>query len=316
MIETWLKDKLRGDWQIWFIVMVLSIFSTLVVYSASTALAYKRSGGNTEIVLLSHVFHILLGFVVIWFVHRMNYTSYAGFAKLFLWLSPLLLLYTYRYGVNIGGVRRWISILGISFQTSDLVRLALITNLAAMLAPLQNQKPESYPVAKLWTMIIWCGIICGFLAATNFSTAALLALTCFIIMWIGRVPNKYLFRMSAFVGVVLVIMILVGIVAHRMGKDFGRGRTVVERVESYFKKDLDGDGFIGNKDREDNDYQRDQAMIAIARGGVVGIGPGNSFQRNYLPEAFSDYIYAIVVEEYGLFGGIILMGMYLWLLYR
>jgi cell division protein FtsW len=228
----------------------------------------------------------------------------------------LLLLYTYRYGVNVGGVRRWISFLGVSFQTSDLVRLALIMNLAAMLAPLQNQRPESYPVAKLWTLIIWCSVICGMLALTNFSTAAILGLTCFIIMWIGRVPSKYLFRLASSVIIMLFITILISVVAHRSGSEFGRGRTVIERVESFVKKDIDGDGFIGNKDRIDNDYQRDQAMIAIARGGVFGIGPGNSFQRNYLPEAFSDYIYAILVEEYGLLGGIVIMCFYLWLLYR
>ena len=311
-METWLKDKLRGDWQIWFIIAVLSLFSILVVYSASSALAYKRAGGNTESYLLSHTVHLLLGLGVIWCMHRINYTNFAGISRLLLWVTPVILLYTYFFGTTVGGTKRWINIFGISFQSSDLVRLVLITNLAAMLARRQNLE---YNPKTLLGLIFWCGLLCGMLAVTNFSTAIILGLTCFIIMWVGRVPARYLFRMAAFVVGAIVIVLSISIFLYNRGVDFGRGQVVLERIEAFAKVDLNRDKIIGNPDRDDS-YQRDQAMIAIARGGAIGIGPGKSFQRNYLPEAFSDYIYAIIVEEYGFLGAIVTMFMYLWLLYR
>ena len=116
-METWLKDKLRGDWQIWFIIALLSLFSMLVVYSASSALAYKKAGGNTESYLLTHTAHLLLGLVVIWFIHRFNYTRYAGISKLLLWITPFLLIYTYFFGTAVGGTKRWINLFGVSFQS-------------------------------------------------------------------------------------------------------------------------------------------------------------------------------------------------------
>lgn len=311
-METWLKDKLRGDWQIWFIIAVLSLFSILVVYSASSALAYKRAGGNTESYLLSHTVHLLLGLGVIWCMHRINYTNFAGVSRLLLWITPIILVYTYFFGTTVGGTKRWINIFGISFQSSDLVRLVLITNLATMLARRQNVE---YNPKTLLGLIFWCGLLCGMLAITNFSTAVILGITCFIIMWVGRVPARYLFRMAAFVVGAIVVVLSISIFLYNRGVDFGRGQVVLERIESFAKIDLNRDKVIGNPDR-DNSYQRDQAMIAIARGGVIGIGPGKSFQRNYLPEAFSDYIYAIIVEEYGFVGAILVMFMYLWLLYR
>lgn len=311
-METWLKDKLRGDWQIWFIIAVLSLFSILVVYSASSALAYKRAGGNTESYLLSHTIHLLLGLGVIWCMHRINYTNFAGVSRLLLWITPILLLYTYFFGTTVGGTKRWINIFGISFQSSDLVRLVLITNLAAMLARRQNME---YNPKTLVGLIFWCGLLCGMLAITNFSTAVILGLTCFIIMWVGRVPGRYLLRMAGFVMGAIIVVLSISIFLYNRGVDFGRGQVVLERIEAFAKVDLNGDKIIGNADRDDS-YQRDQAMIAIARGGAIGIGPGKSFQRNYLPEAFSDYIYAIIVEEYGFLGAIVTMFMYLWLLYR
>lgn len=311
-METWLKDKLRGDWQIWFIIAVLSLFSILVVYSASSALAYKRAGGNTESYLLSHTIHLLLGLAVIWCMHRINYTNFAGISRLLLWVTPVILIYTYFFGTTVGGTKRWINIFGISFQSSDLVRLVLITNLAAMLARRQNME---YNPKTLLGLIFWCGLLCGMLAVTNFSTAIILGLTCFIIMWVGRVPARYLFRMAGFVVGAIVVVVSISIFLYNRGVDFGRGQVVLERMEAFAKIDLNQDKEIGNPERDDS-YQRDQAMIAIARGGVVGIGPGKSFQRNYLPEAFSDYIYAIIVEEYGFIGAIAVMFMYLWLLYR
>jgi cell division protein FtsW len=311
-METWLKDKLRGDWQIWFIIALLSLFSMLVVYSATSALAYKKAGGNTESYLLAHTEHLMLGILVIWLIHRVNYTKYAGISKILLWITPFLLIYTYFFGTAVGGTKRWINLFGISFQPSDLVRLVLITNLAAMLARRQNVE---YTSKTLYGLIFWCGLLCGMLAVTNFSTAVILGVTCFLIMWVGRVPVRYLVRMAGAVIGALVVVMSISIFLYARGVEFGRGQVVLERIEAFANIDINRDKVIGNRDRDDN-YQREQAMIAIARGGVIGIGPGNSFQRNYLPEAFSDYIYAIIVEEYGMIGAIFVMGLYLWLLYR
>lgn len=311
-METWLKDKLRGDWQIWFIIVLLSLFSMLVVYSASSALAYKKAGGNTESYLLNHTGHLIFGLVIIWFTHRFNYTNFARISKLLLWITPFLLLYTYLFGTTVGGTKRWINLFGISFQSSDLVRLVLITNLAAMLARRQSVE---YTGKTLGGLIFWCGLLCGILAITNFSTAVILGITCFLIMWIGRVPNKYLLRMAGVVIGTLAVVMSISIYLYSKGVEFGRGQVVLERVEAFANIDINRDKFIGNPDRDDN-YQKEQAMIAIARGGIIGIGPGKSLQRNYLPEAFSDYIYAIVIEEYGMIGAIFVMGLYLWLLYR
>jgi cell division protein FtsW len=311
-METWLKDKLRGDWQIWFIIVLLSLFSMLVVYSASSALAYKKAGGNTESYLLTHTTHLILGLIVVWVIHRINYTNYAGISKVLLWITPFLLLYTYFFGTTVGGTKRWINLFGVSFQSSDLVRLVLITNLAAMLARRQNVE---YTRKTLIELIFWCVLLCGMLAVTNFSTAVILGVTCFLIMFVGRVPSRYLFRMSGLVISILILMISISVYLYSTGVEFGRGQVVLERIEAFSNIDINRDKIIGNPERDDS-FQKEQAMIAIARGGTIGIGPGNSFQRNYLPEAFSDYIYAIIVEEYGLVGAVMVMGLYLWLLYR
>lgn len=311
-MDMWLKTKLRGDWQIWTIVILLSLFSMLVVYSASSQLAYKYNDGNTEWPILKHIFFICLGLYAIWFIHRLDYTIFSPISRIFLWITPLLILYTFFFGVNIGGARRWINVFGVSFQTSDFVRLILITNLSAMLAKNINKE---YNPRMLFSLIAWIGVICGMLAMTNFSTAVILGLTCFIIMWIGRVPMRFLFRLTAVVFLFLSVAVAGSLYLQKHGINIGRGKTVVYRIESFIDKDLDLDKQVGDPDRDD-DYQRNNAMAAIASGGVTGIGAGHSAQRNYLPEAFSDYIYAILIEEYGLLGGIVVIVLYLWLLLR
>lgn len=304
--------KLQGDKQIWTIVFILSLISILVVYSATGALAYKRNGGNTEWYLFKHVGFIILGIYSIWFIHRLDYTLLSPISRILLFFTPILILYTYFFGENVGGARRWINVFGISFQTSDFVKLILITNLSAMLAKNINKE---YNQSMLWGLIGWIGLICGLLAMTNFSTAILLGLTCFIIMWLGRVPYKFLFRMTLAVIFGVGLAVAASLYLQNHGINFGRGKTVVYRTEAFLNKNLNGDNVIGDPDRDD-DYQRDNALAAIATGSFFGVGSGHSGQRNHLPEAFSDYIYAILVEEYGLIGGIFVMILYLWLLFR
>jgi len=201
----------------------------------------------------------------------------------------------------------------LSFQTSDFVRLVLITNLSAMLARRQHVE---YKASDLWYMITWIGLTVGLLSISSFSTSVILGITCFLIMWIGRVPKRFLFRMVAVVVMGVVGVLALGLIAKRGANiEIGRVQTVIDRMESFVNHDLDGDGLTGGEHGSLSD-QKNYALIAIAKGGVFGIGPGNSSQKNILPDAFSDFIYSIIIEEYGLIGGMAVMLLYLWLLYR
>lgn len=296
-IEISLKKNLKGDPIIWMIVFVLSVFSILVVYSAVSAQAYKHMEGNTEYYLVKHVILLILTFVSIWVAHNINYVYYSRISRLLLIISVPLLLYTYFKGVNVNGASRWIMIpiINQTFQTSDLAKLALIANLASMLG--KRQKSIDDFRNTVFPIVGWCGVICGLIALSNFSTAAMLFLTCMIIMYIGRVPMRYLIGLVSF-GIPLIGLALM----------FGsRGATVVSRIKS----------FLGASDSlEAVPYQAEQAYIALANGGLFGVGPGDSTQRYFLPEAFSDYIYAIINEEYGFIAGATVLLLYLGILYR
>ncbi|MBP6618766.1 MAG: FtsW/RodA/SpoVE family cell cycle protein [Leadbetterella sp.] len=308
-----LKNHLQGDKQIWWILLLLSLISIVVVYSSVSALAYRKTDGNTEFFLIKHTFFLLIGLSITFVIHKFDFTQYAGLAHVFLWFTPFLILYTLMFGISVGGARRWVSILGFSFQTSDFVRLVLITNLSAMLARRQHIE---YKANDLWIMIFWTGLIVGLLSISSFSTSVILGITCFLIMWIGRVPNRFLVRMVLVLVLGLASILTLGLIVKRAtGTELGRVQTVIDRTESFVIKDLDGDGTVGGEQGSVSE-QKNYALIAIARGGIFGIGPGNSSQKNILPDAFSDFIYSILIEEWGLLGGMVVMGLYLWLLYR
>ena len=291
----------------------MSVVSIVVVYSSVSALAYRKTDGNTEFYLLKHTFYLVVGLSITFVIHRFDITKYVGLARIFLWITPFLILYTLMFGISVGGARRWVSIFGFSFQTSDFVRLVLITNLAAMLARRQHIK---YEAKDLSVMIFWIALIVGLLSISSFSTSVILGITCFFIMWIGRVPKKYLIKMVGFLLIGLVGILSLGLIVKRAtGTELGRVQTVIDRTESFVNKDLDGDLLVGGEHGSISD-QKNYALIAIARGGFFGIGPGNSSQKNILPDAFSDFIYSILIEEWGLLGGLVVMGLYLWLLER
>lgn len=291
--KTWIDEQFKGDPIIWTIVIVLSLFSILVVYSATGSLAYKYAGGNTEVYLLRHSFLIVVSLIVMWLAHKIPYRNYALYARLGMYLSMPLLLFTYFFGSNLNEASRWLTIpvINQAFQPSDLAKLALIAALAAMLAKRQNNikdfKNTFIPI------IIAIGIICCLIAMANMSTAILLLLTCLLIMFIGRVPFKF-----------TLIVILVGVLSIASATKMGqRGNTFISRIESFLDK-----GEVA--------FQAEQSFIAIATGGLTGKGPGNSEQRNSLPHPYSDFIYAIIIEEYGLVGGASVLFLYLALLYR
>ncbi len=292
MWQNWLARNLKGDPIIWFVVLALSGLSVLVVYSATGTLAYKRMGGDTEYYLFRHGLLVVLCLVGMWFAHKVDYRLYGGIAKLALLASVPLLGLAFFFGTQINEASRWLTIpvINQSFQPSDLAKLALITHMASMLARRQEHIQRQ---DVLLPLIFWSALICSLIALSNLSTAILLFLTCLLLMFIGRVPFGYL------LGLALIVVLIGGGAAVIFGQ---RGETALARIENF------REGEVG--------FQREQSYIAIATGGLLGKGPGQSDQRNFLPHPYSDFIFAILIEEYGLVGAGITLLLYMTLLYR
>lgn len=291
-VKEWADNHLQGDRVIWAVVFALSLISILVVYSSVGTLAFKRST-SAEMYLVKHTFMVFLGLASMWIAHKVDYRYYSKISRLALWISVPLLIYTYTNGVTLNEAARWITIpiIGTSFQPSDFASLALIINLASMLSKKQQNIDDIKE--SLIPLLIWCGVICGLIALTNISTAVLLFATCALVMFIGRVPVKY-----------LAMLFLVGALAGAVAIKYGdRGTTFWNRITA----------FVEGKELP---FQAQQGRIAIATGGLFGKGPGNSEQRNILPHPYSDFIYAIVIEEYGMVGGATVLVLYLLLLHR
>lgn len=291
-VKAWVDENLKGDPVIWAVIFALSLISILVVYSATGTLAFKRMR-NPESYLIKHTLLVCLGIFAMWAAHKVDYRYYSKLSRFALWLSVPLLIYTFTNGVSLNDASRWIQlpVINASFQPSDLASLALITSLASMLSKRQQNIADFKE--SLIPILIWCGVICGLIALTNLSSAILLFLTCMLIMFIGRVPIKY-----------LAMLVFVGILAGGTALTFGvRGETAKSRIESF----INGDELP---------FQAKHARIAVATGGVFGKGPGQSQQRNILPHPYSDFVYAIIVEEYGMVGGVVVLLLYLILLSR
>ncbi len=292
-LKDWVMRNMKGDPVIWFIVFILSMFSILVVYSSTGTLAYKLMGGDTEYYLIKHSLLVFLSLVAMWIAHKIDYRYYAKLSKMALYISVPLLLFTWLFGTSINDASRWITIpiINQAFQPSDLAKLALLVTLAAMLSKKQ-QNIEDFKEAII-PMLLWIGAICGLIAMTNISTAILLFITCMLVLFIGRVPVKYLLML-------VLIGALSGTAALVLGQRTG---TAINRVRAYM-------------DKEELPFQAKQSYIAISTGGIFGKGPGQSDQRNYLPHPYSDFVFAIIVEEYGMIGGLGVLILYLALLYR
>jgi len=316
-----LRSNTKGDRVIWGTVILLVLSSLLVVYSATGSLAYKLYKGNTEVYLFKQVAFIVIGFCVIYFAHRVNYTIYSKVAKiLFLFCIPLL-FYTLFFGVTLNEGSRWIKlpIINMTMQTSDLAKLGLFMFLARLLSRKQN-KIKDFKKGFL-PVIIPVVITCLLIAPANLSTALLLGASCMVLLFIGRVRTKHLLITigAAFIPVVFLIMAAVinhkttgedevALTKEKSSKITARVTTWVSRVEQFI--------YGGKEADNDNMYQTNQAKIAIAKGGLMGVGPGNSEQRNFLPQAYNDFIYAIIIEEYGLMGGAFIIFIYLVFLFR
>ncbi|MCH5714714.1 FtsW/RodA/SpoVE family cell cycle protein [Niabella hibiscisoli] len=304
--------------------VLLTLVSLLAVYSATGSLAYKNYKGNTEIYLFKQVVFILLGFGVVYFAHRVNYTVYSKVAQVLFMLSIPLLIYTLFFGAKINEGSRWIKlpIINMTMQTSDLAKLALFMYLARLLSRKQqvikNFKKGFLPV------ILPIGITCLFIAPANLSTALLLGASCMILLFIGRVDTKHLLMVVGLAAIPITMLIIAAVARHNSEANTD-AVVATEQVEGATVKKSGGilvrvstwvgrvENFIYGGKEADNDemYQVNQAKIAISKGGFLGVGPGNSTTRDYLPQAYNDFIFAIIIEEYGILGGAFLVFVYL-----
>lgn len=294
-------NRVRGDRYIWLVVFLLSVFSILAVYSSTETLAYKSAGGNTEYYLVKHSVILLFGIVLMYLSHLIPYRYYSRIAQILLWLSVPALLYTMFLAPEVNDASRWITlpVINLTFQTSDLARFALIMYTARVLSKKQD-KVHSFKEAFV-PVILPIAIICALILPENLSTASVLFFTCIVLMFVGRVNFKYI-ALTILAGLMLISVIIAMAYAF---PNVGRLGTWKARV----------DAFVEGGDSDDL-YQTNQAKIAIAKGGVLGVGPGNSTQKEFLPYPYADFIFATILEEYGLVGGLIMIFLYLAFLYR
>ena len=295
-----IRRYIKGDRIIWMVVIILLVISLLSVFSSTGSLAYQHRSGNTFFYLFRQLKFILLGVLIIFFVHLVPYRIFSRVSVFALYLAIPLLIITMITGTNINEATRWLQIpgTGLTIQPSDFAKIALVMFVAKILSVNQNNIRDFRGVfGKISVAIIGT---CALILPANFSTAAIVFVTAFSLMFVGRIPVRYLalmlftgaFALSVFIGGSLLL-----------NKE-GRLATWKNRVENF----MDGEG---------DNYQADQAKVAIVQGGLFGKGPGNSTQRNLLPHPYSDFIYAIIIEEYGsLIGGILVIALYLWLFFR
>ncbi|WP_224483871.1 FtsW/RodA/SpoVE family cell cycle protein [Robertkochia aurantiaca] len=297
--------NIKGDRTIWAVVALLALFSFLPVYSASTNLVYVVGNGTTFGHLLKHAMLLVLGFVIIYAVHKIPFHYFRGLSIIAMPVVILLLIYTLAQGTTIGGANasRWIQVpfVGISFQTSTLAAIVLLVNVARYLSKIKDEKISfKETILPLWLPVF---VVLILILPANFSTTAILFFMVMVLCFLGGYPIKYLLSI---VGVGIVCLALFVLTAKAFPGLFpNRVDTWISRVEN----------FVDDADTED-DYQIEKAKIAIAKGGVVGLGAGKSVMKNFLPQSSSDFIYAIIIEEYGLFGGLVLVFLYLLLLFR
>ena len=297
MLVSALLEKTKGDRWIWLIIILLSLISILAVYSATGTLAYKQGKAVEKILLTKHIIFVVMGIAMIYISHLLDYKYYAGISKVLMLITLPLLVYTLIFGTSLNDASRWVKIpfIGLTFQTSDLAKLALITFLARMLTKKQENIKD---VKKAFLPIM--GSVCVvfiLIALANLSTALMLFEVSILLLIIGRISIKQIGMVCAGGLVLLMFVIFLG----------PRRETYKSRIQSFMHPELQ---------HSDKTYQADHAKMALAKGGVFGAGPGKSIERNFLPHPYSDFIFAIIVEEYGFIGGLVIIILYLVLLYR
>ena len=294
-----ISAELRGDRATWAVLAVLAIVSILVVYRSTGTLAYREMGGNTEAFMFTHFVIVIGGLFLAYLAHLMHYMRYSKAAPILLMISVPLLIYTVFFGADINEARRWIEVpfVGITFQTSDFAKLALIIYVARAISSKQEYIKDFN--SAFLPIILPVLIICGLIAPADLSTAILLFFTSVMMMFVGRVAIQYIALLLMLGVFVFAMLVLLG----EFFPDVIRSETWVSRVRAFMEE-------------PDGGYQVQQAKIAMANGEWLGLGPGNSIQRNYLPSPYSDFIYSIIVEEYGILGGLLILFLYVLLFFR
>ncbi|MBQ4818427.1 FtsW/RodA/SpoVE family cell cycle protein [Aquimarina sp. MMG016] len=297
--------NIKGDRVIWAVAALLALFSFLPVYSASSNLAYLYGDGNTFVFLVKHFAHLVLGFLIMYGVHKIPYHYFKGLSIIMIPVIIVLLLVTMAQNTTIGGANasRWIRVpfVGVTFQTSTLAAVVLMAYVARYLSKIKDKTVTfKETLIPLWLPVF---IVLMLILPANFSTTAIIFSMVIMLVFLGGYPFKYILTILGSGLLILTFFILFakafpGVFPNRVD-------TWVSRVEN----------FTDNKDTQE-DYQIERAKIAIARGWIFGKGPGKSVQRNFLPQSSSDFIFAIIIEEWGLFGGVFLLLLYLMLLFR
>jgi cell division protein FtsW len=301
-----IKDYISGDSFLWALVVILLLFSFLPVYSASSNLAYMPRGtGNTTKYLVKHFAHVIIGLGLLYAIHKVPYNYFKGLSILLLPVVVVLLIYTAMQGTTMGGANaaRWITIpgVGVQFQTSTFAFVVLMVWVAKYLSSIKEKVITfKQSLLPLWLPV---GIVLALVLPANFSTTALIFAMVLLLCFVGGYPKKYLLGI---IGVGIVALGLFVLTAKAFPGLFpNRVDTWVSRIMS----------FSGEGD-SDTTYQVDKAKTAIANGYIFGEGPGKSTSKHFLPQSSSDFIYAIIIEEFGLIGGVFLLGVYMFFLFR
>ena len=300
-----LFGNLKGDRLIWAIVALLAIFSFLPVYSAASNLAYVGGIGSTFSYFIKHFMHLFLGFAIMYGVHRIPYRYFRGLSMVMMPIVLVLLLVTMFQGNTIEGANasRWIQIpvIGMSFQTSTLAAVVLMVYVARYLSKIKDKQITfAESILPLWIPVFMVLIL---ILPANFSTAAIMFAMVLLLVFLGGYPFKYI---GVIIGMGIIALVLFVLIAKAFPDVMpNRIDTWMNRIENF-----------SNGEDTEADYQIEKAKIAIASGGIHGLGPGKSIQKNFLPQSSSDFIFAIIIEEYGLIGGLVLMILYMWLLFR
>ncbi|MBT8304625.1 MAG: FtsW/RodA/SpoVE family cell cycle protein [Bacteroidia bacterium] len=298
-------NNIKGDRLIWAIAALLAIFSFLPVYSAASNLAYTGGNGNTFSYFVKHFMHLFLGFAIMYGVHKIPYRYFRGLSIVMIPIVLVLLIITMMQGTTIEGANasRWIQIpfVGMSFQTSTFASVVLMVYVARYLSRIKDKSVSfKETLLPLWLPVF---TILALILPANFSTTAIIFAMVMVLAFLGGYPLRYLAVIIGTGAVALVLFVLVA-------KAFPE--AMPNRIDTWMSR---VSNFASGGDSEAN-YQIEKAKIAIASGRIQGVGPGKSVQKNFLPQSSSDFIFAIIVEEYGLAGGLFLMLLYLWLLFR
>ena len=297
----------KGDRTLWYVVIGLMLASLIVVYSSTGSLAFRVREGNTSYYLIKQLILMFGCMLVILTLQSIHYKYFLSFATIILGMSCVFLLWAKLAGTTLNDAGRWVTIpgIGFTFQPSEMAKLGVIMYTARAIA--FEQTEECCRDNVLWRMTLVLPVL-FLIFMENFSTSVLLGGVCLVMLFVGRLGWKTYFKLiGIIVGALALMLILVFIIPEKHLKSAGRLLTVKSRIENFFNPE---------KADSDDSYQSDQAKIAVAKGGLLGLGPGNSVQRNFLPHPYSDFIFAIIVEEYGLVGAGIVMLLYLIILYR